>query len=175
MISCPNCGAPIALSDREDAPVCDYCKQVFAPEENEEGVRVLGEASTLACPVCAIPLVHAAIAHHRILYCNQCHGTLIAMDGLGPLVSDLRARRRRGDEIPRPPDARELQRHIECPQCHQTMDTHFYGGPGNVVIDDCPRCDLDWLDAGELRTITRAPDHSYGGDSAGISDYRSGW
>jgi Zn-finger nucleic acid-binding protein len=28
------------------------------------------------------------------------------------------------------------------------------------VIDDCSRCELDWLDAGELMSIVRAPDHS---------------
>jgi Zn-finger nucleic acid-binding protein len=45
------------------------------------------------------------------------------------------------------------------------MDTHYYAGPGNIVIDDCGRCELNWLDAGELMTIVRAPDHSY--DSGG--------
>jgi Zn-finger nucleic acid-binding protein len=40
------------------------------------------------------------------------------------------------------------------------METHFYTGGGNVVIDDCERCELNWLDAGELVTIARAPDHS---------------
>jgi Zn-finger nucleic acid-binding protein len=39
------------------------------------------------------------------------------------------------------------------------MDTHYYAGPGNIVIDDCPSCELNWLDAGELMTIVRAPDH----------------
>jgi Zn-finger nucleic acid-binding protein len=27
------------------------------------------------------------------------------------------------------------------------------------VIDDCASCELNWLDAGELMTIVRAPDH----------------
>jgi Zn-finger nucleic acid-binding protein len=40
------------------------------------------------------------------------------------------------------------------------MDTHYYAGGGNVVIDDCSRCELNWLDAGELMAIARAPDHS---------------
>ncbi len=40
------------------------------------------------------------------------------------------------------------------------MDTHYYEGGGNVVIDDCSRCELNWLDSGELLIIGRAADHS---------------
>jgi Zn-finger nucleic acid-binding protein len=115
------------------------------------------------------------MAQHRILYCAQCRGTLIAMGVFPSLIADLRARRPNAGSVPKPPDARELQRHIQCPQCHHDMDTHYYGGPGNVVIDDCSRCDLDWLDSGELRTIVRAPDHSYNRDSGEINDYRGSW
>jgi Zn-finger nucleic acid-binding protein len=32
------------------------------------------------------------------------------------------------------------------------------GGPGNVVIDTCERCRVNWLDSGELRRIAVAPD-----------------
>ncbi len=38
------------------------------------------------------------------------------------------------------------------------MDVHFYGGPGNVVIDSCEECSLIWLDRGELMRIAHAPD-----------------
>ena len=41
------------------------------------------------------------------------------------------------------------------------MDTHFYGGPGNVIIDDCSRCCVNWLDHGELMRIVHAPDRVY--------------
>jgi hypothetical protein len=33
------------------------------------------------------------------------------------------------------------------------MDTHPYGGPGNVIIDNCERCELNWLDYGELAKV----------------------
>ena len=49
---------------------------------------------------------------------------------------------------------------LNCPHCHQHMDTHFYNGPGNVIIDDCDTCELNWLDHGELMRIARAPDYS---------------
>jgi Zn-finger nucleic acid-binding protein len=41
------------------------------------------------------------------------------------------------------------------------MDTHPYGGPGNVIMDTCEHCSLNWLDYGELQRIVRAPDERY--------------
>jgi Zn-finger nucleic acid-binding protein len=35
---------------------------------------------------------------------------------------------------------------------------HIYAGPGNAVIDSCERCQVNWLDPGELRRIAVAPD-----------------
>ena len=161
------------LEDGKDSLVCDYCSQVYTPEENTDGVRILGEASTMACPVCAAPLVDASMVRHRIMYCAHCHGSLISMLEFAALVGDLRERWRETPGNPHVPDPQELRRHISCPRCGHPMDTHFYGGPGNVVIDDCSRCELDWLDAGELMSIVRAPDHSYDPESQSISDYRS--
>jgi len=174
-MNCPDCGAPMRLEDGKASLVCDYCKQVYVPETNEDGVRVFDEQSALMCPVCGIPLVHAAMAGYRILYCAHCHGNLVAMPEFAALVGDLRAQWRGAPGNPRVPDPDELRRHISCPQCHRPMDTHFYGGPGNVVIDDCSPCDLDWLDAGELMSIARAPDHTYSPESETISDYSSNY
>ena len=42
------------------------------------------------------------------------------------------------------------------------MDTHPYYGPGNVVIDSCDRCELVWLDFGELKQIVDAPGQDRG-------------
>jgi Zn-finger nucleic acid-binding protein len=33
-----------------------------------------------------------------------------------------------------------------------------------VIIDNCERCELNWLDYGELRRIVQAPDHEYVGE-----------
>ena len=69
-----------------------------------------------------------------------------------------------------PADGSDLRRKIDCPQCRHRMDTHFYAGPGNVVIDSCENCSLIWLDRGELMHIVRAPGMyaekaSFGGSS----------
>ena len=166
-MNCPNCGAPMRLQDGREGLACDYCKSVYFPEKNEDGIRILDGPSELSCPVCAVPLAHAILDAHRILYCTRCRGSLIPAPAFVLIVRDLRAHQADASATPHPPDPQELQRRIQCPQCHRAMDTHYYAGPGNIVIDDCPQCELNWLDAGELMVIVRAPDHAgdIGGDS----------
>ncbi len=159
-MNCPNCGAAMRLRDGDECLRCDYCKSLHFPEKNEEGVGLLGEISSLACPVCAAPLEHAVIDRHQILYCTRCYGSLISMPIFVSLVDDLRAQQSGASEMPHSPDPQQLRRRIKCPQCKQAMDTHYYCGPGNVIIDDCSRCELNWLDKGELMRIARAPDHA---------------
>ena len=146
------------LKPDEDSYRCDYCHAVYLPEKDDDGVRVLGEASSQTCPICTIPLVNAAIAKIRILYCTQCRGMLIPMPALQALVDELQSVQS-GGAIGQPPaDAQDLDRKINCPQCHHRMDTHFYAGPGNVIVDSCGICWLIWLDRGELMRIAHAPD-----------------
>jgi Zn-finger nucleic acid-binding protein len=148
------------LEDDKEFLSCDYCRNIYFPEKNDDGVRVLGEAA-LACPVCAVPLAHAALAGVRMIYCSRCRGMLIPMDAFVALIEMLRAQGKGPATIPKSPDAKGLERHIDCPQCHRRMDTHYYGGPGNIIIDDCSPCHLNWLDSGELGRIIRAPDRNY--------------
>jgi Zn-finger nucleic acid-binding protein len=152
------------LEEAKQFLVCDYCGNVHFPEPNAEGVRVLDEPAPLPCPVCAVPLVHAAVGGQRILYCNRCRGMLIGMDVFTAIVEDLRSRRETVTDAARQPDWKDLDRRIRCPKCGQTMDTHAYGGGGNVIIDDCEQCALNWLDYSELDRIVRAPDREYSGD-----------
>jgi Zn-finger nucleic acid-binding protein len=170
-MNCPNCGAPMRLENGRDCLNCDYCRSVFFPDRNEDGIRVLEDASELSCPVCAVPLAHAMLAAHGILYCTRCRGSLIPSPAFVLILQELRAHRAGAEATPRPPDPKELTRRIQCPQCHHVMDTHYYAGPGNIVIDACPSCDLNWMDAGELMVIVRAPDHSYVPDGGSIWQY----
>jgi Zn-finger nucleic acid-binding protein len=159
-MNCPSCGAPLRLEDDKDFLACDYCRNICFPEKNEDGVRLLGEAAGLACPVCSVPLEHAALGGMRIFYCGRCRGLLVPMHTFVALLQDLRARQGGSCEIPHAVDRKGLERSLACPRCHARMDTHFYAGPGNVIIDDCSRCRLNWLDHGELMRIVRAPDGS---------------
>lgn len=139
---------------------CPYCASEWAPEANVEGVRVL-EPSELDCPVCATKLSKARLLDHGLLYCQSCQGMLIPMDDLVPLTDDLRVASGAPAYVGRPPDPKDLYRRLACPQCHQTMDTHAYCGPGNIIMDTCEPCALHWLDHGELHRIALAPDHHY--------------
>lgn len=151
------------LEADKDCFTCEYCHSIFFPEKDAEGVSVLQAESDQNCPICAGPLALAALAKIRIRYCTHCRGMLVPMPAFLPLVEELRAGSP-GSLVPPAPDPSQLHRRIACPQCHQPMDTHFYAGPGNVVIDDCSTCLLNWLDHGELMRIVRAPDHTYTGD-----------
>jgi Zn-finger nucleic acid-binding protein len=138
---------------------CDYCQRVVLPEKNDDGVRVLGEPAGQDCPVCSTPLVRAALDKVPIVYCTGCRGMLIPMQALEALADELRTGQ--GSEaVPTVPGKDELQRRINCPQCHHAMDAHYYAGPGNVVIDSCEDCSLIWLDSGELMRIARATNNS---------------
>ena len=119
-------------------------------------VRELDEAQQL-CPVCAIPLWNAILGGVTIWSCKRCRGMLMPMDGFATLIEQLRAGQTSVEVAPVAADPRELRRKIDCPICHQRMDTHVYFGGGSVVIDDCDTCSVNWLDHGELMRIVRAP------------------
>jgi Zn-finger nucleic acid-binding protein len=50
-----------------------------------------------------------------------------------------------------------MRRRLNCPNCRATMIADRYYGPGNIVMDSCPACDLIWLDYGELKQVIDAP------------------
>jgi Zn-finger nucleic acid-binding protein len=148
------------LEADKECLTCDYCKSIYFPEKDDDGVRVLAVPAAESCPVCGIPLLHAILARERIRYCTRCHGMLIRMNTFLALIQELR-NGPNGAVIPHAPDRRDLDRKIKCPECHQRMDTHIYGGPGNLVIDDCSHCCLNWLDHAELMRIAQAPERWY--------------
>ena len=160
-MTCQSCGAAMRLEEGKDYLVCEFCKAIFIPEPNADGVRLLEETASLNCPVCRVPLVQAAAGPVRLLCCERCRGLLVSMDMFVGLVQHLRAQPDRPSGEPKQPDPRDLERRIRCPQCGETLDTHFYAGPGNVVIDNCARCRLNWLDHSELSRIVSAPDRQY--------------
>jgi Zn-finger nucleic acid-binding protein len=158
-MNCPSCGAPMTLN--VDTYRCEYCKSVYVPGTDDEGITLLGDGSGNQsqdqCPICSVALVRAAIAHAPVLYCSTCHGISISMSTFPTLVETLRGQQH-GNAAAPPVDPRDLSRRINCPHCHRSMEAHFYGGPGNVVIDSCEVCALNWLDHGELLRIARAPE-----------------
>ncbi|MGA3082428.1 MAG: zf-TFIIB domain-containing protein [Terracidiphilus sp.] len=171
-MNCPSCGAPMKLKADMASFKCEYCQSVCFPEKNDDGVRVLEEQSGHDCPVCSVPLNHAYLGTSPIIYCTKCNGMLIAMGGLEGMIDEQRSAHR-AVAAPPPPDKDDLKRKINCPQCHRPMDAHFYGGPGNVVIDSCEECSLIWLDRGELLRIALAPDSAPESTPSPTADFDS--
>ena len=149
------------LDAGKDYLACDFCGSVHVPNPTADGVRMLGELSAVQCPRCIAPLMQAAVGGQRILYCERCHGMLIRMEAFATLVQDLRSHREMAAATVLPFDPKDLDQRTNCPSCGQQMDTHLYGGGGNVVISDCEHCEVNWLECGELGRIVRAPDQQY--------------
>jgi Zn-finger nucleic acid-binding protein len=143
------------LKPELDSFRCGYCQSVYLPDRNDDGVRVLDEPANQNCPVCQTPLVQAAIAKIRIVYCTACHGMSVPMPALEALAEEWEGPAHAAI-APAAPDKRDLSRKIGCPRCHRPMDAHYYAGPGNVIIDSCEDCLLIWLDHGELQRIVHA-------------------
>ncbi len=135
---------------------CDYCKSIVNTAPDDEGVRYLDELEELLCPACMVPLWNATFANVPIRSCKKCHGILVAMGAFEELIAQAHAEHP-GSESPVAEDGSDLSRKLDCPQCHHSMDTHFYYGGGHVVMEDCERCELNWLDGGALLRIVHAP------------------
>jgi Zn-finger nucleic acid-binding protein len=89
--------------------------------------------------------------------CERCKGILMARQAFAETLTARRRAAQTPSVTPRPTDRAELQRRIACPDCGAPMVTDWYYGPGNIVIDTCPACDVIWLDAGELGRAIDAP------------------
>jgi Zn-finger nucleic acid-binding protein len=155
-MTCQNCGAPVRLDRDQGLMVCDYCGSQATPPADEDGVQVL-DPSQHACPACHAALSNGRLEQHDMLYCTACHGMLIAMDDILPLLEELRDHRERPAAYLAPRET-EAAPTFSCPLCNHPMDRHPYGGGGNVMVDSCEDCAQLWLGRGELRKIASAPD-----------------
>ncbi|HEX6975282.1 MAG TPA: zf-TFIIB domain-containing protein [Vicinamibacterales bacterium] len=158
--NCRNCGAPMEPMAHGRYAFCTHCGTFEFPQAPPvDGVQVIDRPSpSPSCPACAAPLVNSRLdGTVSVRHCEQCRGLLIACADFADVVARRRARASGAPATPVPLDPRELKRQLACPVCHETMDVHPYYGPGNVVIDTCSRCNLVWVDGGELQQITDAP------------------
>jgi len=166
-VSCQQCGGTVAPVSGRDYLQCQYCLSLTFLNQNPMAVDRItplqGEVSS-ACPFCRDQTLQMGqLDNHRVLYCGQCYGVLVQNADFGHLIRDRRARRNTPEyEDVRPIDARQYERRMNCPNCHERMEVHPYYGPGNIVIDSCSRCLLVWLDHGELACVERAPGSAHG-------------
>lgn len=161
-MDCPNCGAPLVYHEGKDYLSCQYCTFTYIPEPNADGVRPLEQRAAQGCPVCNLPMQAASLAGRAVLYCSQCRGILIPMNTFSELLAQERRQRLEPPATLPPVNVqKEMNRRLLCPQCARPMDTHPYAGPGNIVIDNCPTCRVNWLDYKEFQRILTAPDRVF--------------
>jgi Zn-finger nucleic acid-binding protein len=157
MAECDKCGAPLRLDRKTGLLVCDHCGSQNEPPAGGEYLEVL-EKTSIVCPLCSIPLSNGRLDDFRVACCERCYGMLIEMGIFAMVIDAMRAHQLSSLRIALPPRQRPGDRIIKCPRCAQPMLSQFYAGPGNVVIDSCEHCEVNWLDGGELRRIAAAPD-----------------
>jgi Zn-finger nucleic acid-binding protein len=154
----------MVLYRERDYYYCPFCGSYHFPDENAEGLRILGEnPDGLKCPLCHIPLNLVTLDDFYQGYtCSNCRGLLFHRTPFREVIESRRA------ETKAPPDpintfnSAELERKINCPVCSKEMETFQYLGPGNIVIDTCHQDDLIWLDYGELQKVVNAPGRDRG-------------
>lgn len=156
-MTCVNCGASMRLDRARGTFVCDYCLSEAIPPVGEDGVQIVGETGK-NCPICPSKLADGLIERKPLLYCQSCRGMLVSIENFLPLVEYLRALRTAPAQFLSPRSKADAARALVCPICGQAMNTHPYGGGGNVYIETCETCEEIWLDRSELQRIVVAPD-----------------
>ena len=148
------------LFERRRYYFCHHCGTFhFLEVAAVEGLQVVDRQDRArSCPVCTTPLSLALLnTNHSVDHCERCGGFLMVRPTFADVVQRRRASASGPAAPPVPIDRRELERRLNCPACRSHMEVHPYYGPGNVVIDTCDRCDMVWMDGGELQQIEDAP------------------
>ena len=160
-MNCPNCGAPMKRLETRPCWQCHHCSSMVCEETAlTSGLRLVERdaGEVRSCPVCRVPLVSAIMdGADRLELCPQCKGILMPRRTFAVTITAKRRAAVTPGVIPSPTDAKDLDRRISCPVCGGGMTTDWYYGPGNIVLDTCPACDVAWLDGGELERVVDAP------------------
>ena len=159
-MNCPGCGAAMQIAGNRRHFRCDHCGNFHFPEETGDGVAPLGEPAGCDCPVCRVPLQKALIDGEPVATASAAAASWPAPRRS---AASLPSRKHHGphERITEPFDPADLRRGLSCPGCHKRMEAHPYFGGGNAVVDTCDRCNLIWLDAGELAVIERYIPHQH--------------
>jgi Zn-finger nucleic acid-binding protein len=136
--------------------ICRHCGSSTAVSKIS-GLIEVRETISKKCPSCATALTAGRLEGNPVSFCATCEGMLIAMDQFVSVIEAVRAHEEPARTVS-PRKQTPGDRTIICPGCGTPMLNHFYGGPGNVVLDTCEHCRLNWLDPGELCRIARAPE-----------------
>jgi len=149
----------MTLFRERDYYYCEHCQSYHFPDEDQEGLRVLGEnPEGIHCPRCRVLLnLITYDDFFRGYQCPKCQGLLFNRTTFREAIDFHRSRAKTPPEPFSLFDSGELDRDSYCSVCQKKMETFQYNGPGNIVIDTCHNCDLIWLDYGELQKVVNAP------------------
>jgi Zn-finger nucleic acid-binding protein len=154
--NCESCGAPTRVDRALGVIVCEHCGSQRELPAFLKDLELQSESSSV-CPVCSVRLSEGRLKGHPLLCCARCFGMLIDMNRFTTVIDAVRMDQESYRTV-LPRQQNPGDRLVHCPTCGQPMFGHLYGGPGNIVIDTCERCQVNWLDSGELRRIAVAPD-----------------
>jgi Zn-finger nucleic acid-binding protein len=144
---------------------CRHCGTCHFPQSVEaDGIRIVGHLPDAPkCPVCATGMAHAVLDdRYPIDFCAKCRGILLRRETFADVTSKRRAWVTSPPVEPVALERQALRRELACPKCGGRFETYPHLGPGNVVIDNCPKCDVIWLDFGEMQQIVDAPGRDRG-------------
>ena len=154
-MNCPGCGGSLKPVGNRNHLQCEHCGRFHFPDELGDGLILIGQPSDYSCPVCPDQLLGGAMLEGQPVHtCSRCRGLLSDLASFGYAVASRRSRHKKAAIEKQPFDPLELCRHVKCPRCQHQMENYPYAGGGNVVVDACDRCQLIWLDAGELQVIS---------------------
>lgn len=164
-MNCANCGAAMELIESRRYFRCRHCGTFHFPEPiDADGIRIVGHAQNApVCPVCNTGMAQALLdGDHPIEFCARCRGILLPRTTFATVVNVRRAWATSTPAEPVLLNRQDLHRKIACPKCGGRFGTYPHSGPGNVVIDSCTRCDVIWLDFGEMKQMVDAPGRDRG-------------
>lgn len=156
-MQCKNCAGALTFAPGKNYQYCEFCGTFHFPENSNDRVVIVdNNRGGPKCPACVDPLVTAAVADSHVLHCRNCRGILLGNATFRQIIDALQDSADGSSGPPTPIDLSEYERILKCPECDLRMETHPYYGPGSVVIDTCGRCQLIWLDYGELDIVIDA-------------------
>ncbi|OYW19227.1 MAG: hypothetical protein B7Z55_09270 [Planctomycetales bacterium 12-60-4] len=159
-MNCENCAAPLDWTSGTDVLKCRFCgsyQALATLADSVDRVSSLQTAAEQACPACQSRLENVIIERMPAASCPDCRGLLLSNAVFAAVIRGRRAAFRGAERTPGPLQPEKLAGRIACPECGRSMDRHPFGGPGSQVIDCCSKCELVWLDCGELAAIEAAP------------------
>ena len=108
----------------------------------------------MKCPNCHIEMI--VVEHKKIEldYCVRCSGVWFDSGEMQLLLDTMKEEGiSSGTGLPNLQEAQSTEKKRRCPICHQKMKKVTIGEEPKVLIDNCPRGDGLWFDAGELQQV----------------------